>query len=79
MYQGYELGIVVLAYNEEKFILERLQGMPPDADRIYVVDDGSTDATRQVIEGFNGNRFCILSNGHNRGVRAAIVTGYKRH
>ena len=78
MYEGYKLGIVVPVYNEEKLIAETLEGMPASADRIYVVDDGSTDATRQIIEGFSGERFCILVNGENRGVGAAIVTGYKK-
>lgn len=78
MYQSYKLGIIVPAYNEEKLIAETLEGMPHSADRIYVVDDGSTDTTRQIIEGFNGKRFCILSNGRNRGVGAAITTGYKK-
>ncbi|MFC1908877.1 glycosyltransferase [Chloroflexota bacterium] len=78
MYQDYKLGIVVPAYNEERLIEETLNSMPKDADRIYVVDDGSTDATRQIIDGFNGGRFCILSCGLNRGVGAAIATGYKK-
>jgi len=78
MYQGYKLGITVPAYNEERLIAQTLESMPHDADRIYVVDDGSTDATRQIIEGFTNQRFCILSNGRNRGVGAAIVTGYKK-
>ena len=78
MYQGYKLGIVVPAYNEAKLISETLESMPQSADRIYVVDDGSTDNTRQIIQGFNGERFCMLSNGHNRGVGAAIATGYKK-
>jgi len=78
MYKGYKLGIVVPAYNEEELISETLEGMPQIADRIYVVDDGSTDATRQIIEGFAGEQFCILPNGQNRGVGAAIVTGYKK-
>ena len=78
MYQGYKLGIVVPAYNEEKFILETLQGMPHSADRIYVVDDASTDSTGRIIEGFSGDRFCILSSAENRGVGATIITGYKK-
>ncbi len=78
MYQGYKLGIVVPAYNEEELIKETLDNMPDSADRIYVVDDGSTDATRQTIEASNDERICILSNGQNRGVGAAITTGYKR-
>ena len=78
MYQSYKLGIVVPVYNEEKLIVETLEGIPPEADRIYVVDDGSVDTTRQIIEGFNGDRFCVLSHSQNRGVGAAIVTGYKK-
>ncbi len=78
MYQGYKLGIVVPAYNEEELIKETLDNMPDSADRIYVVDDGSTDATRQAIEASNDERICILSNGQNRGVGAAVTTGYKK-
>lgn len=78
MYESYTLGIVVPAYNEEKLISGTLQGMPEFADRIYVVDDGSTDATSQIIEGFNSERFCVLRHPHNQGVGSAIVGGYKR-
>ena len=78
MYESYTLGIVVPAYNEEKLIAGTLQGMPEFADRIYIVDDGSTDATSQIIEGFNSDRFCVLRHPHNQGVGSAIVAGYKR-
>ena len=77
MYHNYKLGIVVPAYNEARLITRTLESMPLYADRIYVIDDGSTDCTRQVIEGFNGNRFHIVSNQSNQGVGAAIVKGYK--
>jgi glycosyltransferase involved in cell wall biosynthesis len=39
MYQGYKLGIVVPAYNEERLIGDTLNNMPEYADRIYVVND----------------------------------------
>jgi len=78
MYQGYKLSVVVPAYNEEDLIEATLTGMPDIADRIYVVDDASTDTTRQIIEQFNSGRFCIISNGQNRGVGWAIATGYKK-
>jgi len=78
MYEGYKLAVVVPAYNEEALIAETLKGMPPDADRIYVIDDASTDATRQIVENFTDKRICILGNGHNQGVGAAIVAGYKK-
>ena len=78
MYQGYKLGIVVPAYNEEVLIAETLKGMPPDADRIYVVDDASMDGTRQIAESFSNGQICVLGNSHNQGVGAAIVAGYKK-
>ena len=78
MNQGYKLGVVVPAFNEATLIAETLESMPLSADRIYVINDGSSDATGQVIEGFNNGRFCIISNGHNQGVGASIVTGYKK-
>ena len=78
MYQTLKLGIVVPAYNEEKLIADTLKGIPLEADRIYVVDDASTDDTRDIAENFPDRRICILGNGHNQGVGAAIVTGYKK-
>ena len=78
MYQNHRLGIVVPAYNEAEIIAETLAGMPDIADRIYVVDDASEDATRQIAENFGDARICVLGNGHNMGVGAAIVAGYKK-
>ncbi len=78
MYQGLKLAIVVPAYNEEALIADTLKGMPPEADRIYVVDDGSTDATCQVIQPHVNGRVRLLSNGHNQGVGAAIISGYRK-
>ena len=78
MYQNRKLGIVVPAFNEEKLIAETLKGMPPEADRIYVVDDASTDNTRKIAESFSDRRISVLGNGHNQGVGAAIVSGYKK-
>lgn len=78
MNNGYKLGIVVPAFNEAQLISETLKGMPHSADRIYVINDGSTDATGQIIKSFNNEQFYILSNSHNRGVGAAIAAGYKK-
>ena len=78
MYQGYKIAIVVPAYNEADLIADTLSGMPDIADRVYAVDDGSTDDTHQIMKRFSSERFCILSNGRNGGVGAAIATGYKK-
>jgi len=78
MYQGLKLAIVVPAYNEQTLIAETMKGIPPEVDRVYIVDDASRDATRQVIERLVNRQVHLLSNGHNRGVGAAIVAGYKK-
>ncbi len=79
MYQGKRIGVVVPTYNEERFIEEVFNTMPGYVDRIYVVDDASTDGTSRIISevvGQNG-RSEVLTHKENRGVGAAIVTGYK--
>jgi len=49
MYEGKTVGVVVPAYNEEQFIRAVLRGVPEYVDRIYAVDDASTDATWNEI------------------------------
>jgi glycosyltransferase involved in cell wall biosynthesis len=78
MYQDLKLAIIVPAYNEEALIADTLKGMPAEADRVYVVDDGSTDATCEVVKPFVNGHIRLISNGHNHGVGWAITTGYKK-
>lgn len=49
MYEGKTVGVVVPAYNEEHFVGEVIDTIPEYVDRIYVVDDCSTDDTWSVI------------------------------
>jgi len=78
MYQGQRIGVVVPAYNEEYLVESTIKGIPDLVDRIYIVDDASIDTTPQVIGRFNGSRCCPIFHPTNRGVGAAIVTGYKK-
>jgi len=80
MYKGYNVGVVVPAYNEEDLIGVTLSGIPEYIDHVYVVNDGSLDDTLAVIRDQQGRdpRIVIINHEENKGVGAAIVSGYKR-
>jgi glycosyltransferase involved in cell wall biosynthesis len=80
MYKEQKIGVVVPAYKEEEFIGETLSGIPDYVDRIYAVDDASTDDTAEIIEKFKNKdeRIVFIRHERNKGVGAAIVTGYKK-
>ncbi len=86
MYKNNTIGVVVPAYNEEKLIEETLGGIfncKVDIDKIYVVDDKSTDKTSEKIKKFKeeddkSNKIHIISHERNGGVGAAIISGYKQ-
>ena len=78
MLQGKRVAVVVPAHDEEQLIATTIGGIPAFVDRIYVVDDGSRDATVERARATGDGRVEIVSHERNRGVGAAIVTGYKR-
>jgi glycosyltransferase involved in cell wall biosynthesis len=49
MYEGNRVGVVIPAYNEERFVGEVIDAVPTFVDRVYVVDDRSTDGTWREI------------------------------
>lgn len=49
MYQNHTVGVVIPAYNEEGFIGSVITDIPDYVDRIYVIDDCSTDGTWDEI------------------------------
>ena len=78
MLEGKRVAVVVPAHDEEALIGETLGGIPAFVDRILVVDDGSRDATAERARAFGDARVEVISHDRNRGVGAAIVTGYQR-
>jgi len=78
MLEGKRVGVVVPAHDEEALIGDTLGGIPAFVDRILVVDDGSTDETAMRARTFGDARVEVISHDRNRGVGAAIVTGYRR-
>src|SRR6266436_5748522 len=78
MLEGKRVAVVVPAHNEEGLIAATLQGIPGFVDRIFVVDDASTDATAERARSVEDPRVEVIVHERNGGVGAAIVTGYKR-
>ncbi len=78
MLEGKRVAVVVPAHDEQELIAATLAGIPGFVDRVYVVDDGSGDATAERARGVGDPRIEVVAHERNRGVGAAIVTGYKR-
>jgi glycosyltransferase involved in cell wall biosynthesis len=78
MLEDRRVAVVVPAHDEEQLVATTLAGIPAFVDRIYVVDDGSRDATVERARGVGDPRVEVIAHDRNRGVGAAIVTGYKR-
>lgn len=75
---GARVAVVVPAYNEERLVARTLRTIPAYVDHVVVVDDASTDATAGEIASVGDARIEHLRHPENRGVGAAIVTGYRR-
>jgi glycosyltransferase involved in cell wall biosynthesis len=71
------LAVVVPAHNEELWIAETVRRMPDYVDQIIVVDDASRDGTSREARAAGDPRVEVIRHGDNRGVGAAIVTGYR--
>jgi len=73
------LSIVIPAYNEERALPDVLKKLEPYAKEngwdVLIVNDGSTDATAQVVSAFD---FCTLINHpYNKGYGAAVKTAVR--
>lgn len=69
--------VVVPAWNEAPRIGRVVRGMPAWVDDIVVVDDASRDDTVRAALGTGDERVRVVRHEHNRGVGAAIATGYR--
>lgn len=79
-YRERTIGVVVPAFNEELLIGETLRSIPDYVDRVYVIDDCSRDKTAEIVKEFEkkDHRVKCISHEVNKGVGAAIITGYKK-
>jgi glycosyltransferase involved in cell wall biosynthesis len=70
--------VVVPAWDEEPRIGRVVAGMPAWVDAVVVVDDASRDGTARAATASGDPRVEVVRHETNRGVGAAIVTGYRR-
>ncbi len=70
------IAVVVPAHDEERFIASTVRGVPSYVDDVIVVDDASTDGTAAILAALDDPRVRVVRHEANRGVGAAIVTGY---
>jgi glycosyltransferase involved in cell wall biosynthesis len=69
---------VVPAWDEAPRIGRVVRGMPEWIDAVVVVDDASRDGTSEAARAAGDGRLYVLRHDRNRGVGAAIATGYRR-
>ncbi len=75
-----KLSVIIPVYNEKNTVLEllrRVEAVPLSLDKeIIVVDDFSTDGTREVLGGLGRPDIRVLFHAKNMGKGAALRTGF---
>lgn len=81
MYKDKSVAVVVPCFNEGSQVVKVLSTMPNYIDKVYVVDDASTDNTGEIAQKYidENDLECaqVISHVVNGGVGAAIASGYK--
>lgn len=79
VFRGCSIAVVVPAFNEADKLAATVRSIPGFVDNIIVVDDASTDGTARVAGRLSRRRgLVVIAHERNRGVGAAIATGYER-
>jgi glycosyltransferase involved in cell wall biosynthesis len=78
MFSGRRIAVVIPAFNEAEKIAHTVRSVPGFVDHVIVVDDSSTDGTARIARRSQRRGLEVLSHERNRGVGAAIATGYAR-
>jgi glycosyltransferase involved in cell wall biosynthesis len=74
-----KLTVVIPVYNEKltiRLIIERVQAVPIEKE-IVLVDDYSTDGTRDILQQLEGEDIKVFYHEKNMGKGAALRTGFR--
>jgi len=75
MYRELRVGVVIPAFNETRAIAKTVATIPEFVDKIFVIDDCSHDDTSARAR--VTPEVVVVRHSQNRGVGAAIATGYR--
>jgi glycosyltransferase involved in cell wall biosynthesis len=80
MYRNKKIALVIPAHNEERLIRPTLEAVPELVDKVYVIDDASTDNMCAVVQAYSQQdcRVELIKHEQNMGPGGGIITGYKR-
>ncbi|MDO8638045.1 MAG: glycosyltransferase family 2 protein [Candidatus Daviesbacteria bacterium] len=73
------LSVIVPIFNEEETINKVLQKVleRPEVYEVVIIDDGSTDSSKEIVKSFNHKKIKFIAHKKNLGKGAAIRTGIK--
>lgn len=79
MYKNKLISVVIPAHNEEKLISRAIDACPDFVDKIIVINDLSSDKTREIVEAHTkrNSKVILINHEINQGVGGAIASGYK--
>lgn len=73
-----EISVLMSVYNGEEYIRESIDSILKQTYsdfELIIVNDGSTDQTREIIEGYQDKRIKLFNFQENKGVGAALKFG----
>ncbi|HLC56892.1 MAG TPA: glycosyltransferase family 2 protein [Candidatus Nanoarchaeia archaeon] len=81
MYKKLKVALVIPAHNEERLIVPTLENVPKTIDKVYVMDDASTDKTAEIVKNWKDKRVELVKfhdKKNPRGPGHGIIAGYQK-
>ena len=70
--------VVIPVFNEEKSIFDIINKVFNHCDKIIVVNDCSTDGSKEILESLKNDNLIIVTNEKNLGIGGATKVGIKK-